>query len=282
LTLAAPLPITSGGTGTNSTTYANLESNIFGVLPVANGGTGSNTAAFSGANITNLNATAISSGTIDNARTTASSSNGASTIVARDASGDFTGSTITATLFSGSGANVTSLNASNVSSGTLVAAHGGTGINSVGTSGNVLTSDGTAWVSIAIPITGVTSLNGQTGAITNTSLDTIGSYVICANTTTSGYIPGTTIAGSSLYVPSTLLSFGQTSITSANFNTWNIFSTFVRGTPGNTGYQLPLGSTTLSGTWRAMTFVGSRGSSYDNYGNTTSSTSPLFLVVRVS
>ncbi len=58
-------------------------------LPIASGGTGSTTATFSGANITSLNASSISSGTIDNARTTASASNGASTIVARDASGGF-------------------------------------------------------------------------------------------------------------------------------------------------------------------------------------------------
>jgi hypothetical protein len=110
LTLGTALPIASGGTGSTSTTYANLQSNVTGVLPVANGGTGSNSATFSGANITALNATSISSGTIDNARTTASSSNGASTIVARDASGNFTGATITATTFSGSGSGLTALN----------------------------------------------------------------------------------------------------------------------------------------------------------------------------
>jgi hypothetical protein len=77
-------------------------------LPVASGGTGSNTAAFSGANITNLNASAISSGTIANARTTASDSNGASTIVARDASGNFSANTITADL-TGTAANATVL-----------------------------------------------------------------------------------------------------------------------------------------------------------------------------
>jgi hypothetical protein len=58
-------------------------------LPVASGGTGSTTATFSGANITSLNASSISSGTIANARTTATNANGASTIVARDASGNF-------------------------------------------------------------------------------------------------------------------------------------------------------------------------------------------------
>jgi hypothetical protein len=117
LTLDTALPITSGGTGTNSTTYANLQSNVSGVLPIANGGTGSASATFSGANVTSLNATAVSSGTLDNARTTAASANGASTIVARDASGNFAGAVITATTmnattFNGSGSGITALNTS--------------------------------------------------------------------------------------------------------------------------------------------------------------------------
>ncbi len=72
-----------------------------------------------GAALTNLNASNIASGTIANARTSAASANGASTIVARDVNGDFAGRTITATTFSGSGASLTSLNASNISSGTI-------------------------------------------------------------------------------------------------------------------------------------------------------------------
>jgi hypothetical protein len=40
LTLGTPLAITSGGTGTNSTTFVNLTSNVTGVLPDTNGGTG--------------------------------------------------------------------------------------------------------------------------------------------------------------------------------------------------------------------------------------------------
>ncbi len=138
------------------------------VLPLANGGTGSSTAAFSGSNITDLNATAITAGTIANNRTTASSSNGASTIVERDATGNFSTNVITANSYSGSGANLTSLNASSVSSGTLSAANGGTGQTSLtannvilgngtsavqfvapGTNGNVLTSNGSTWASTA-------------------------------------------------------------------------------------------------------------------------------------
>jgi hypothetical protein len=42
LTLGTALPIASGGTGSTSTTYANLQSNVSGILPVANGGTGIN------------------------------------------------------------------------------------------------------------------------------------------------------------------------------------------------------------------------------------------------
>ena len=102
LTLATALPVTSGGTGSTTATFsgANITSlnanNISsGVLAVAQGGTGSATATFSGANITSLNASSVSSGTLDNARTTASSSNGASTIVARDASGNFAGNVVT-------------------------------------------------------------------------------------------------------------------------------------------------------------------------------------------
>jgi hypothetical protein len=43
LALGTALPITSGGTGSTSTTFVNLASNVTGTLPVANGGTGATT-----------------------------------------------------------------------------------------------------------------------------------------------------------------------------------------------------------------------------------------------
>lgn len=88
---------------------------------------GTITATFSGdgSGVTGINGSNVSSGTVANARTTASSSNGASTIVSRGASGEFSAGTITAT-FSGSGASVTSINAANISSGILAVARGGT------------------------------------------------------------------------------------------------------------------------------------------------------------
>lgn len=73
----------------------------------------------SGVNVTSLNASAINAGTIGNAYTTASSSNGASTIVARDASGNFTANVGTFTTITGAGSGITALNASNISSGTI-------------------------------------------------------------------------------------------------------------------------------------------------------------------
>jgi hypothetical protein len=46
LTLGSALPIASGGTGTTSTTFVNLATNVTGTLPIANGGTGSTSTTF--------------------------------------------------------------------------------------------------------------------------------------------------------------------------------------------------------------------------------------------
>jgi hypothetical protein len=97
LTLGAALPIASGGTGSTSTTYCNLQSNVSGTLP--------------------------------NANTTAASANGASTIVARDASGNFTANVGTFTTITGAGSGITGINATNITAGILDVLEGGTGAN---------------------------------------------------------------------------------------------------------------------------------------------------------
>ena len=71
------------------------------------------------ATVTGINASNIASGTIANARTSASSSNGASTIVLRGASGEFAAGAITGTSFSGNGSALTDINASAITTGTL-------------------------------------------------------------------------------------------------------------------------------------------------------------------
>lgn len=135
-------------------------------LAIADGGTGSTTATFSGANITSLNASNISSGTLANARTTASDANGASTIVARDASGNFSANVITA-----NGSAITAINANNISTGTLAnarttaaSANGASTIVARDASGNfsanIITADGSA-------ITAINANNISTGTIAN-------------------------------------------------------------------------------------------------------------------
>jgi hypothetical protein len=69
--------------------------------------------------LTAINASNITSGTIDNARTTGSTSNSASTLVLRDANGAFEAGNVTAANFIGAGTTLTSINASNISSGTI-------------------------------------------------------------------------------------------------------------------------------------------------------------------
>ena len=113
-----------------------------------------------GSGLSAINASNVSSGTLDNARTTASSSNGASTIVLRGSSGEFAAGVITA-----DGSGLSAINASNVSSGTLVAARGGTGLTSPGTAGNVLTSNGSAWVSSTPASSGATKAQALAFAI---------------------------------------------------------------------------------------------------------------------
>jgi len=54
LTLGAALPVASGGTGSTSTTFVDLATNVTGTLPIANGGTGATT--LSGAGIAELTA----------------------------------------------------------------------------------------------------------------------------------------------------------------------------------------------------------------------------------
>lgn len=156
------------------------------------------------------------------------------------------------------------VNAASITTGTLAVAQGGTGSTSLtanrvllgngtsglqevapGSNGNVLTSNGTTWVSSA-PSGGVTSLNGQTGAITNTSTNTIGSYIIAwpLGGSDASYAYGATISGSSLRV-------------------WNPGSgegdTFFNPASDSGFFSNP----SLSGTWRAMT--GSRNGSGGPY-----------------
>ncbi len=140
--------------------------------------------------------------------------------------------------------------------GTLPVANGGTGAatltaNNVllgngtsaiqvvapGSNGNILTSNGSTWVSSTPAGGGVTSLNGQTGAITNTGAGVIGSYVLAASTSSSGENGvNTTVAGSTLCVSN--VTGGSTGLSSSGGSTF-----LSSGASTNLSF---------SGTWRQM------------------------------
>jgi hypothetical protein len=123
--------------------------------------------------------------------------------------------------------------AATLTSGSVLVGAGTSAVTGVapGTSGNVLTSNGTTWSSTALPAGGVTSLNGQTGAITDTDLYAIGSYINGRPPNTTNYAVNTTIAGSSLYSTTTVdISYGPSSFktgaaaTLVNTGTWRCVS----------------------------------------------------------
>jgi hypothetical protein len=124
----------------------------------------------------------------------------------------------------------------------------------------VLTSNGTTWQSTALPAGGVTSLNGQTGAITNTDLYAIGSYVIGRPFNRTNYTVNVTIAGTSLVtVP------GYAFVN--NSNNWG--DSFGQGN-NNTGQV-----TVNTGTWRCV-------SPAFGFNNGTNSAGVPGLWVRIS
>jgi hypothetical protein len=155
----------------------------------------------SGASLTGLNASNLSTGTVPDAR-------------------------FPATLPAASGVNLTNLNASNLASGTVGTARLATG---TANSTTYLRGDQT-WATVA---GGVTSLNGQTGAITNTDLYAIGSYVIGRPANSSTYAVNSTIAGSILYSVSAAIIYWPAA--SGFYSSWNGSTVTSATTLVNTG-----------------------------------------------
>jgi hypothetical protein len=149
--------ISSGTIANARTTAASANGAATIVLRDSSGSFGAgditaNSISGNGVSLTAINASNITSGTIDNARTTAATANGASTIVLRGSSGEFSAGTITGT-FSGDGSAVSAINGSNVSTGTIANArttaatsNGASTIVLRGTSGEfsagIITADG--------------------------------------------------------------------------------------------------------------------------------------------
>jgi hypothetical protein len=169
LTLASALPVASGGTGTNATTFCNLQSNVSGILPVANGGTGVNASTGTGSVV--LSASPTLTGT----PLAPTASNGTNTT--QLATTEFVTSAVTIATGALGTMSTQNANAVAITGGTiagitdLAVTDGGTGASSItansvilgngssalsgnlvapGTSGNVLASNGTTWASAAL------------------------------------------------------------------------------------------------------------------------------------
>jgi hypothetical protein len=165
-------------------------------------------------------------------------------------------------------ATSTGISGSAITTGTVGVSVGGTGANTLtannvilgngtsavqfvapGTNGNLLTSNGTTWTSAAAPAAGVTSVNGQTGAVVTTNLDSIGSSGIYIYTAA-----GTATLNTGVYVSANTTVAGSTlryDISDGANNTGAVQGAcYTTGATQTTSYGG--GGSSLSGTWRIM------------------------------
>ncbi len=170
LTLGTALPIASGGTGTTSTTFVNLATNVTGTLPVANGGSGGTTAATARTNfgattlggnlftISNPSAVTFPRFNADNTvsslnaadfRTAIGAGSGGGSVTSVAGTGTANGLTLSGTVTTSGNitlsGSVTSLTTTNFTimeeSGKLVIKYGGTVVASFSSAGALISAD---------------------------------------------------------------------------------------------------------------------------------------------
>ncbi len=262
---------TTAASANGASTIVARDANGSFAANVVTGTTGSFTnISGNAASLTDINASNITSGTISNARTTGNTSNSASTIVLRDANGAFESGNITASNFIGAGTTITSINASNISSGTIAnarttaaSANGASTIVSRDAGGNF--SANTITANISGNISGGTNINASnitSGTISNAR--TTASSANGASTIVLRDVNGSFDAN---VVNATNLSGGGTSITSmnaSNLSAGTVASARISGSyTGITGV-----GTVTAGTWQGNTV----GILYGGTGQTTANT----------
>lgn len=286
---------TSAGTATTATTATNLAGGVAGAVPYQSGAgaTGFSAAGTSGQVLT-------SSGTTAPTWTTATSANTASAIVQRDASGNFSAGTITATL-SGNASTATSAtsattatNLAGGSAGTVPyqSAAGTTVQLAAGTSGQVLKSNGAAapsWVNGTISgislgsnlatltfgtyLTG-TSYNGSTAVTLATNATNANTAsTIVARDASGNFSAGTITAA---------LSGNATTATSATSATTATTATNVAGgVAGNVHYQTGVGTTGFVTNGTSGQVLTSNGASAPTWQTSTAASKSYAQAMRI-
>lgn len=201
----------------------------------------------SGANLTNLNASNVASGTIANIYTTAASANGASTIVTRDASGNFAANTITATLngsATSAGSATTATTATNLAGGAAgsVPYQTSSGVTAMlATGSGVLVGGATPSYSTAPALTGTNFTSIPNSATTATSANTASAIVArdASGNFTAGTVTATHVGDGS----------GLSSLNASNLASGTVASARIAGSyTGITGV-----GTLAAGTWNGAT-----------------------------
>ena len=157
------MPTSAGGTGSSSTTYASLTANVSGILPAANGGTANGFTAFSGPT------TSTKTFTLPDATATILTSNTAVTVAQ-------------------GGTGATSATAYAVQCGGTTSTGAHQSIASVGSSGQVLTSNGAG----ALPTFQAAAGATITGSTANST------FYIVGTTSTSGSLSTASISNTNV------------------------------------------------------------------------------------
>ena len=197
------LPTSAGGTGSSATAYASLTTNVSGILPGANGGTGNGFTAFSGpttslktfslpdatATILTTNAlvTAAQGGTGNGFTKFSGPTTAERTFTLPDATSTILTSNAAVTVAQG-GTGATSATAYAVQCGGTTSTGAHQSIASVGTTGQVLTSNGAG----ALP-----TFQAAAGA-TITGTTTSGTYFVVGTTSTSGSLTTASISNTNV------------------------------------------------------------------------------------